>query len=87
MILSGFDDVLRHPDLSIDMGLTSIKLLLQHNRFDIAFESIQELSKKFQHSPDLGSVWTTHFEMLVEAGKIQEAKKLVANIISGRLLV
>ncbi|XP_064595342.1 testis-expressed protein 11-like isoform X2 [Liolophura sinensis] len=76
-IRSCFEDMLNHPDSSLELGLGSVDLLCSSNRKDVAVEGLKKLQSKYEHNPDVAKVCTKHLELLLQ-GKLEEEAKAFA---------
>ncbi|XP_064629200.1 testis-expressed protein 11-like isoform X2 [Lineus longissimus] len=78
---SALEDVYRHVDLSIELGLNAIKLLIQHKKPSLAVDGFKQLEQRYKHTPELGKIYAQHLEMLLLERETEEAKMLVEECI------
>ncbi|KAL5009458.1 hypothetical protein ScPMuIL_011763 [Solemya velum] len=81
-ILKAVDDIGKHSELTVDLGLNTAQLLLQHSRCDVAIDFLQHLIRKFETTPDYGRLLITNLEMLLQSQKNSEAKQFVEHCIT-----
>ncbi|KAI0226541.1 Testis-expressed protein 11 [Lamellibrachia satsuma] len=79
---AGLEEVLRHAELTVDLAITTIRLVLQHKRADIGFDALSQLEMRFQHSPDLGKLIVMHLEALLQLKQLSAAKTLLQNYLA-----
>ncbi|XP_033740842.1 testis-expressed protein 11-like isoform X2 [Pecten maximus] len=75
-------DILHQSDITVDLGMNVIQLVSQHNRTGIAMDVTKTLLKAFEKSPDIGRIIVSQLELLIQMGKIKEAKNFVEESIT-----
>ncbi|TNN64397.1 Testis-expressed sequence 11 protein [Liparis tanakae] len=69
--------------VSLDLCLSTVKLLMLEDRETLAFEYLKRVCQHFEASPDLGSALVLHIELLLQRGKELLAKQKIEDIING----
>ncbi|XP_078618662.1 testis-expressed protein 11-like [Branchiostoma floridae x Branchiostoma japonicum] len=82
-LVSAVTDCLRHPELTVELALNTIKLLIEHKRTQLALDGVKQLTQQFQASPELGKVYLLHLRILLDNRQMQAAKALVEDCITG----
>ncbi|XP_021377368.1 testis-expressed protein 11-like isoform X2 [Mizuhopecten yessoensis] len=81
-IQKAIEDILHQSDVTVDLGLNVVQLVSQHNRTEIAMDVTKILLKTFATSPDVGRIIVSQLELLIQMGKIREAKDFVEESIT-----
>eukprot|EP00058_Branchiostoma_floridae_P018695 XP_002604184.1 hypothetical protein BRAFLDRAFT_120392 [Branchiostoma floridae] len=82
-LVSAVTDCLHHPELTVELALNTIKLLIEHKRAQLALDGVKQLTQQFQASPELGKVYLLHLRILLDNRQMQAAKALVEDCITG----
>ncbi|XP_073412005.1 testis-expressed protein 11 [Dendrobates tinctorius] len=82
-------EILRH-ELSLDMYLNTVKLLMEQNRDCVGFDFLKMICNQFNQSPDIGKALLLQIELLLRRGKELLARQKVEDLITahytGKLL-
>ncbi|XP_031443281.1 testis-expressed protein 11-like [Clupea harengus] len=70
-------------EVTLDMCLSSVRLLMGEDRELLAFDFLKKLCQHFQSSPDLGSALVLHIELLLQRGKELLGKQKIEDVITG----
>uniref|UniRef100_A0A665XBE3 Protein ZIP4 homolog n=1 Tax=Echeneis naucrates TaxID=173247 RepID=A0A665XBE3_ECHNA len=70
-------------DVSLQVCLSTVKLLMSEDREVLAFEYLKHVCQRFESSPDLGSALVLHIELLLQRGKELLGKQKIEDIITG----
>ncbi|XP_041351715.1 testis-expressed protein 11-like [Gigantopelta aegis] len=81
-IHSGLDEVIRHADTSIDLGLSVLQLLKEHNGYESAGDFPSKLVQRFEKSPDLGRILVFQLETLLQCHNLNGAKQFAEECIT-----
>ncbi|XP_060556833.1 testis-expressed protein 11-like [Ruditapes philippinarum] len=76
------EELLSIPELTVDLSLNTLQTVNQYNRVEIMTWLIEELLKRFEHSPDIGKLLVTNAEVLLNAGMKKQAKEFVEYCIT-----
>lgn len=55
-----FDSTLQHADLTIEMGLSTIRQASNNDRVDLSISGLSSLAKRFKNTPDVYSIHLLH---------------------------
>ncbi|KAJ0049869.1 hypothetical protein NL108_005144, partial [Boleophthalmus pectinirostris] len=80
-IRAGLDEMLQ-SEVSLDVCLNTVRLLLSDNREIIAFEFLRRVCQQFESSPDLGTALVFHIELLLQRGKELLGKQKIEDVIT-----
>ncbi|XP_061542091.1 testis-expressed protein 11 [Phycodurus eques] len=80
-IRAGLDEMLK-SQVSLDVCLSTVKLLMSEDREVPAFELLKRASQHFQSSPDLGTALVLHIELLLKRGKELLGKQKIEDVIT-----
>ncbi|XP_018416198.1 PREDICTED: testis-expressed sequence 11 protein [Nanorana parkeri] len=75
-------EMLRH-DLSLDVYLSTVKLLIQHERDCVGFDFLKMVCTHFESTPDNEKVLLLQIELLAKRGKGLMARQKVEDLITG----
>lgn len=75
-------EMLRH-DLSLEVYLNTVKLLMQHNRDCVGFDFLKMVCDHFESTPDIEKVRLLEIELLTTRGKELLARKKIEDLITG----
>lgn len=81
-IEKAIEDILHQSDVTVDLGLNVVQLVSQHNRTQIAMEVTKTLLMNFEKSPEVGRIIISQLELLIQMGKVKEAKEFVEESIT-----
>ncbi|XP_029368795.1 testis-expressed protein 11 [Echeneis naucrates] len=81
-IKGGLNEMLQ-CDVSLQVCLSTVKLLMSEDREVLAFEYLKHVCQRFESSPDLGSALVLHIELLLQRGKELLGKQKIEDIITG----
>ncbi|XP_069027812.1 testis-expressed protein 11 [Embiotoca jacksoni] len=81
-VRAGFDEML-DPEVSLEVCLSTVKLLVSEDREVLAFEYLKRVCQHFQSSPDLGTALVLHIELLLQRGKELLGKQKIEDVITG----
>ncbi|XP_051931178.1 testis-expressed protein 11 [Hippocampus zosterae] len=81
-IAAGLDEMLR-ADVSLEICLSAVKLLLSENREAPAFELLKRATQQFESSPALGTALVLHIELLLHRDKELLGKQKIEDVING----
>ncbi|XP_077387770.1 testis-expressed protein 11 isoform X3 [Festucalex cinctus] len=88
-ITAGLDEMLK-SDVSLEVCLSTVKLLVTENREGPALVFLKRASQQFESSPALGTALVLHVELLMHRDKALLVKQKIEDIInvhySGKLL-
>ncbi|XP_052243425.1 testis-expressed protein 11-like isoform X5 [Dreissena polymorpha] len=70
-------ELLKVPELTVDLSLHTLQLVNKPDRLELVMWLIEELLRRFEHSPDLGRLMVTNTEVLLEAGMHKEVKEFL----------
>ena len=60
MVFLGYESTLQHSDLSIDMGVSTVRLASNHGRIDLGLSGLASLTRRFQNTPDVYRIHLLH---------------------------
>ncbi|KAK7922470.1 hypothetical protein WMY93_009372 [Mugilogobius chulae] len=80
-IRAGLGEMLQ-SDISLDVCLNTVRLLLSDNRENLAFEFLRQVCQHFESSPDHGAALVFHIELLLQRGKELLSKQKIEDIIT-----
>ncbi|KAM4019377.1 LOW QUALITY PROTEIN: testis-expressed protein 11 [Anomaloglossus baeobatrachus] len=72
-----------HHELSLDIYLNTVKLLMEQNRDCIGFDFLKMICNQFKQSPDIGKALLLQIELLLRRGKELLARQKVEDLITG----
>ncbi|XP_039976576.1 testis-expressed protein 11 isoform X2 [Xiphias gladius] len=81
-IRAGLNEMLE-SEASLEVCLSTTKLLMSEDREVLAFEYLKHLCQRFESSPDLGTALVLHIELLLQRGKELLGKQKIEDIIAG----
>ncbi|XP_030595756.1 testis-expressed protein 11 isoform X4 [Archocentrus centrarchus] len=81
-IRAGLDEMLE-SEVSLELCLSTVKLLMSEDREVLAFEYLKRVCQHFETSPDLGTVLVLHIELLLQRGKELLGKQKIEDTITG----
>ncbi|XP_070769573.1 testis-expressed protein 11 [Enoplosus armatus] len=81
-IRAGLNEMLE-AEVSLEVCLSSVKLLMSEDREVLAFEYLKRVCQHFESSPDLGTALVLHIELLLQRGKELLGKQKIEDIITG----
>nr|XP_057909179.1 testis-expressed protein 11 [Doryrhamphus excisus]XP_057909188.1 testis-expressed protein 11 [Doryrhamphus excisus] len=81
-IRAGLNEMLQ-SGVSLDVCLSTVRLLISEDREAQAFELLKRASQQFEWSPDLGTALVLHIELLLQRGKELLGKQKIEDIITG----
>ncbi|MEQ2250484.1 hypothetical protein ILYODFUR_001355 [Ilyodon furcidens] len=81
-IRAGLDEMLE-AQVSLDVCLSTVKLLMSEDREMLAFDYLKRVCQHFGSSPDLGTALVLHVELLLQKGKGLLGKQKIEDIITG----
>ncbi|XP_018515719.1 testis-expressed protein 11 isoform X2 [Lates calcarifer] len=81
-IRGGLNEMLE-CEVSLDVCLSTVKLLMSEDREVLALEYLKSVCQCFESSPDLGSALVLHIELLLQRGKELLGKQKIEDIITG----
>ncbi|XP_040262240.1 testis-expressed protein 11 [Bufo bufo] len=70
-------------ELSLDIYLNTVKLLMKHNRDSVGFDFLKMVCNHFEQSPDIGKALLLQIELLLKRGKEFLARQKVEDLITG----
>ncbi|XP_044124927.1 testis-expressed protein 11 [Bufo gargarizans] len=70
-------------ELSLDIYLNTVKLLMKHNRNSVGFDFLKMVCNHFEQSPDIGKALLLQIEILLKKGKEFLARQKVEDLITG----
>ncbi|XP_075691796.1 testis-expressed protein 11 isoform X2 [Rhinoderma darwinii] len=70
-------------ELSLDIYLNIVKLLMEQNRDYVGFDFLKMICNKFEQSPDIGKALLLQIELLLKRGKELLARQKVDDLITG----
>ncbi|XP_063169796.1 testis-expressed protein 11 [Candoia aspera] len=73
---------LLHHEVSLEVCLDTVKLLLEHEREAIGFDFLKSVAQLFERSPDVGRVILFHIELLLQRMKEPLAKGMIEDAIA-----
>ncbi|XP_025021075.1 testis-expressed protein 11 [Python bivittatus] len=73
---------LLHHEVSLEICLDTVKLLLEHEREAIGFDFLKSVAQLFERSPDIGRVILFHIELLLQRMKEPLAKGMIEDAIA-----
>ncbi|KAK3585545.1 hypothetical protein CHS0354_022956 [Potamilus streckersoni] len=76
-VKKAIEDLLKLPDITVDLSLSILHLVNNHSRLEIVRWLIQGLLQKFGNSPDIGKILITNLEILVQGKQIKQAKEFM----------
>ncbi|KAK3098145.1 hypothetical protein FSP39_016603 [Pinctada imbricata] len=76
------EDILRQPELSVDIGLNAVHLLVEYRRHQAGTDLIDDLVKRYENTPDLGKLLITKFEVLHDGPEQSKVKEFVETCIT-----
>ncbi|XP_053329317.1 testis-expressed protein 11 [Spea bombifrons] len=82
VINMGVTEMLHHK-LSLEIYLSTAKLLLEHRRDCVGFEFLKMVCGQFEDSPDLGKALILQIELLLQRGKVLLAQQKIEDLITG----
>ncbi|KAI8520720.1 Testis-expressed protein 11, partial [Branchiostoma belcheri] len=82
-LVSAVTDCLHHPEVTVELALNTIKLLVEHKRTQLALDGVKQLTQQFQASPGLWKVYLLHLRILLDNREMQAAQGLVEDCITG----
>ncbi|XP_046583412.1 testis-expressed protein 11-like [Haliotis rubra] len=68
------DDIIKHSDCTLELGLSVLQLLKQYKCFDNCMDFPSKLRKRFEQCPDVGRLFITQLQALLESDQSQQAK-------------
>ncbi|XP_077141093.1 testis-expressed protein 11 isoform X2 [Ranitomeya variabilis] len=71
-----------HHELSLDMYLNTVKLLMEQNRDVVGFDFLKTVCNQFNQSPDIGKALLLQIELLLRRGKELLARQKVEDLIT-----
>ncbi|XP_069610605.1 testis-expressed protein 11 [Ranitomeya imitator] len=71
-----------HHELSLDMYLNIVKLLMEQNRDGVGFDFLKMVCNQFNQSPDIGKALLLQIELLLRRGKELLARQKVEDLIT-----
>ncbi|KAM7389917.1 hypothetical protein PAMP_023861 [Pampus punctatissimus] len=80
-IRAGLHEMLE-SEVSLDVCLSTVKLLMSEDREVLAFEYLKRVDQHFESSPDLGSALVLHIELLLQRGKELLGKQKIEDTIT-----
>ncbi|CAH1799401.1 unnamed protein product [Owenia fusiformis] len=80
-LISAVEDVIRHPDVTVELGLSTVKLLSQGASDDIVFDTLNQLENRFKTSISRCKITLTHLELLIAKQRMETAKQMAEQII------
>ncbi|XP_072293389.1 testis-expressed protein 11 [Eucyclogobius newberryi] len=80
-IRAGLDEMLQ-SEVSLDVCLSTVRLLLSDDREILAFEFLKQVCQHFESSPDQSTALVFHIELLLQRGKEVLAKQKIEDIIT-----
>uniref|UniRef100_A0A8D3B093 Protein ZIP4 homolog n=1 Tax=Scophthalmus maximus TaxID=52904 RepID=A0A8D3B093_SCOMX len=81
-VRGGLHEILE-SEVSLDVCLSTVKLLLSADREVLAFEYLKHVCQRFESSPDLGTALVLNIELLLQRGKELLGKQKIEDIITG----
>ncbi|XP_061786468.1 testis-expressed protein 11 isoform X4 [Nerophis lumbriciformis] len=81
-VRAGLNEMLK-SEVSLEVCLSTVKLLISEDREALAFELLKRVSQQFESSPDLGTALVLHIELLLQRGKELLGKQKIEDIITG----
>ncbi|XP_061756256.1 testis-expressed protein 11 [Nerophis ophidion] len=81
-VRAGLNEMLK-SEVSLEVCLSTVKLLISEDREVLAFELLKRASQQFESSPDLGTALVLHIELLLQRGKELLGKQKIEDIITG----
>ncbi|OCT67379.1 testis-expressed protein 11 [Xenopus laevis] len=82
-VLSTVVTEMLHHNLSMDIYLNAVRLLLEHRRDCVGFDFLKMTCKKFESSPDLEKALILYIELLLQRGKELLAQQKIEDLITG----
>eukprot|EP00079_Xenopus_tropicalis_P038685 XP_017952456.1 PREDICTED: testis-expressed sequence 11 protein [Xenopus tropicalis] len=82
-VLSTVVTEMLHHDLSLEIYLNTVRLLLEHRRDCVGFDFLKMTCKKFESSPDLQKALILYIELLLLRGKELLAQQKIEDLITG----
>ncbi|XP_053398164.1 testis-expressed protein 11-like [Mercenaria mercenaria] len=76
------EELLTIQELTVDLSLHTMQLVNQHNRTELMPWLIEELLKRFEHSPDIDKLLVTNTEVLLSSSMKKQAKEFVEYCIT-----
>uniref|UniRef100_A0A3P8QEJ0 Protein ZIP4 homolog n=1 Tax=Astatotilapia calliptera TaxID=8154 RepID=A0A3P8QEJ0_ASTCA len=70
-------------EVSLELCLSTVKLLISEKREALAFEYLKSVCQHFETSPDLGTALVLHIELLLQRGKELLGKQKIEDVITG----
>uniref|UniRef100_A0A3P9BC52 Protein ZIP4 homolog n=1 Tax=Maylandia zebra TaxID=106582 RepID=A0A3P9BC52_9CICH len=70
-------------EVSLELCLSTVKLLISEKREVLAFEYLKSVCQHFETSPDLGTALVLHIELLLQRGKELLGKQKIEDVITG----
>ncbi|XP_072019628.1 testis-expressed protein 11-like [Amphiura filiformis] len=80
---SAVDELTEHPDLSVDIASETVRLLVQHDKLDIACQTCHQLTRRFSMTKDVGKLYVLHLDLLIRNKRTQQAKVLLEDCAAG----
>ncbi|XP_019851830.1 PREDICTED: testis-expressed sequence 11 protein-like [Amphimedon queenslandica] len=80
-ITTAFNDVLSHPELSLDIGSAAVKLAIENKQPELAFNALQLLKQTMKSPSDRQALQQLHLELLLDNGMFGDAKQLIEECI------
>ncbi|XP_042348716.1 testis-expressed protein 11 [Plectropomus leopardus] len=81
-VRAGLDEMLESK-VSLEVCLSTVKLLMSDDREVLAFEYLKRVCQHFESSPDVGAALVLHIELLLQRGKELLCKQKIEDIITG----
>ncbi|CAL9707053.1 unnamed protein product [Knipowitschia caucasica] len=78
---AGLDEMLQ-SEVSLDVCLGTVRLILTDNRETLAFEFLRQVCQHFESSSEQGRALVFHIELLLQRGKELLAKQKIEDIIT-----
>ncbi|XP_063046708.1 testis-expressed protein 11 [Engraulis encrasicolus] len=80
-VKAGLSELLE-SEVTLDMSLSTVRLLMGEDREAVAFEFLKRVCVRFESSPELGSATVLHIELLLQRGKELLAKQKIEDVIN-----
>lgn len=55
-----YEATLQHPDLSMDMGLSTVRLASRHGRVDLSLSGLAMLARRYANTQDIYWIHLSH---------------------------
>ncbi|XP_046374290.2 testis-expressed protein 11-like isoform X1 [Haliotis rufescens] len=76
------DDIIKHSDCTLELGLSVLQLLKQHKSVDNSMDFPSQLRRRFEQCPDVGRIFIAQLQALLESDQSQQAKLFTEECIT-----